>query len=456
MAFSTKNILRFIGLDKSVAYSSGARIFQAVAGAGSILFISAFLTGVEQGYFFTFYSIMGLQLFFELGITGILTQYVAHEASQLTINNQNVYEGNQTNISRLASLVRFSYKWFLYASIGLLITLIIIGFIYFYIFDKSENENIDWQMPWIILCISAAIKLFQSPFTAIFNGLGYVKEMSKIMFYQQLIQPLVMWLGLVFGLKLYVQGMGFLASVILWQIFVSRSSLGQILKNLFHTAITERVEYMKEIFPYQWRIGLSWISGYLLFQLFTPVLFATEGAVVAGQMGMTMTALSAIQSLSYSWLHTKVPTYSKLIALKNYVELDKIFNKTMWQMAGVCCTLLAIFYLAVTGLKVTGFALGSSVLGDRFLDYIPMFLMMIPVIQQQFMYSWATYLRCHKQEPFLWNSVVGGVAGMMSTVGFGYLFGVYGVSAGYAAIALALMPWGYHIYKTKKQLWHNG
>jgi len=33
------------------------------------------------------------------------------------------------------------------------------------------------------------------------------------------------------------------------------------------------VDYKNEIFPLQWRIGLSWISGYFIFQLINPLLF---------------------------------------------------------------------------------------------------------------------------------------------------------------------------------------
>ena len=43
-----------IGMDKSIAYSSGSRIVSGIAGVGSIFFISTFLTDVEQGFYFTF------------------------------------------------------------------------------------------------------------------------------------------------------------------------------------------------------------------------------------------------------------------------------------------------------------------------------------------------------------------------------------------------------------------
>lgn len=36
-----------------------------------------------------------------------------------------------------------------------------------------------------------------------------------------------------------------------------------------------RVSWKTEIWPLQWRIALSWLSGYFIFQLFTPILFIT-------------------------------------------------------------------------------------------------------------------------------------------------------------------------------------
>lgn len=63
MLNKVKDILKSIGVDWSIAYSSGARIVQGFTGAVSIIFISTFLTGVEQGFYFTFGSITAIQVF---------------------------------------------------------------------------------------------------------------------------------------------------------------------------------------------------------------------------------------------------------------------------------------------------------------------------------------------------------------------------------------------------------
>lgn len=450
-----KTILNRIGVDKSIAYSSGSRVVAGLTGVLSVFFISTFLTGVEQGFYYTFGSILALQVFFELGLTSIMTQFVAHEASHLSLNDKVEYEGPEYYKSRLASLVHFCAKWYTVLSAIAFIFLLIVGYVYFNRYGNRQGD-VDWQMPWILICIGTAIKLFQSPFNSIFMGLGRVKEMSKIGFYQQVIIPAATWIGLACGFKLYVLGIGYLLSVITWQLYVWSTGLASIVVNLWKVKVTDAVSYMKEIFPYQWRIALSWVSGYFIYQLFNPVLFATEGAVVAGQMGMTLTAVNAIQAFSMSWINTKVPLFSRLIALKDYSQLDSVFRKTLWQMTNVCLAMIAFLFFAIYILDLTQLKLGGNILSERFLSFIPLLLVAFPMYIQLFSFSWATYLRCHKKEPFLVISVVTGVCCMLSTLVFGYKFGLYGITIGYCVIQIITLPWAYYIFKTKKKEWHNG
>ena len=450
-----KKIALKIGIDKAIAYSSGARIVQAFTGVGSIFFISTFLSGVEQGFYYTFGSIIAIQVFFELGLTGIITQFVAHEAAHLQLDASYKYSGEERYKSRLASLLHFCVKWYVILSIIVLLVLLIVGFIFFSSYSNEENHA-SWEIPWIILCIATAIKLLQSPFNSFIMGIGKVKEMSKISFYQQIILPLSAWIGLVCGIKLYVVGISALLSVLIWNIYVFHSDIWKILKNLWSEPISEKVLYFKEIFPYQWRIALSWVSGYFIFQLFNPVLFATEGAKVAGQMGMTLQALNAIQAFAMSWMNTKIPTYSGLISLKEYHKLDNLFNKTLWQMSSICLGMLVIMFSAIEILRITEFKIGSTIIAERFLDNWPMIFLMIPVMANMFVFSWASYLRCHKKEPFLVQSVVMGVLCCASTLSLGQSYGVYGITIGYACLTLAIAtPWGFWIFKTKKREWHS-
>lgn len=435
-----------LGLDKSIVYSSGSRIVQALGGLFSVFFISKYLSDTEQGFYFTFASIIALQVFFELGLTNIITQYVAHEMSKLK------WEDNGFRIiedhfykSRLASLLRFCFKWYSFLSFLLFFVLNFVGYIFFSTFE-DKSLDISWEIPWALVVIGTIAKLFQSPFMSFLKGLGKVEQMSEISFWQQLIILISTCVGLMLGWGLYVMGVGYVLSVVVWFLYVFKSDLFQIFLDLKRTKITARVNYKKEIFPFQWKISLSWISGYFIFQLFNPVLFATEGAVVAGQMGLTLSVLNAIQAFSMSWINTKVPLYSSLIAQGKYEKLNLIFNKTLRQQTFVSFILLASMFLVIIVLDFTQLSIGEGPIVNRFLTGIPLILLMFTIILNNYISSWATYCRCFKKEPFLMNSIVIGLSCMSSTFTLGNYFGLWGIVIGYTFIRILSLFWSRNIY----------
>ena len=107
-----KQKLKQIGIDASIAYSSGGRIVQGLTGLGSIYFIGTFLSAQEQGYYFTFSSLLALQVFFELGLHNVITQFAAHENAHLTYDSDYNAMGPNEYASRLASILRLSTKIF--------------------------------------------------------------------------------------------------------------------------------------------------------------------------------------------------------------------------------------------------------------------------------------------------------------------------------------------------------
>ncbi len=448
-----KKIASKLGFDKAIMFTSSASIIGALGSIISVILVVKYLTGVEQGFYYTFGSIVAIQIFFELGLNGIITQYVAHEASNLKWGDSNRLIGESKYLSRLASLLHFSVKWYLWFASILVVVLTVVGFIFFNRYTIQDN-TISWELPWILLAIATSFNLILSPIMAFLQGLGKVKEVARIQLIQQIFRLSIVWGGLILGAKLYVLGLGSLVGVVVIVLIVI-GKYRKMLSYIWNTVIVEKVHYRKEIFPYQWKIAISWISGYFIFQLFNPVLFATEGAVVAGQMGMTLAALNGILSLSYAWITTKVPLFSGLIAKREFIKLDYIFNKTLKQSTLINFLALTTLLTAIFFIRFLNIEIGGNLLGDRFLNYLPMLFMMIPILLNHVTGSLATYLRCHKKEPFLVISIAGGILCSLSTVILSKYFGVIGVTLGYCITTVLLFPWGFYIFKTKKIKWHK-
>ena len=188
-----------------------------------------------------------------------------------------------------------------------------------------------------------------------------------------------------------------------------------------------------------------------IFQLFNPVLFATEGPIVAGQMGMTLAALNGVMSISMSWINTKVPVFSNLIALKDFKELDRVFAVVVRQSSLICGAALGFLLLIVFTLKYF-----ELQIGNRFLPFFPLILLCTATFVNQLISALATYLRCHKEEPFLVQSIVMGLLTAASTFILGHAFGLNGIVIGYSALVIiGSLIWSLLIFYKKRELWHT-
>lgn len=448
-----KSLINKIGLDRAIAYGSGARIIQAAAGVITVFFIAAFMSSEEQGYYYTFSSLLGIQVFFELGFTGILTQFVSHEVSHLKLDSNGIYEGDIKYRSRLSSLLHFSIKWYSIAAVLMLLTLLLAGY---YLFSGTESaSSISWFYPYLILCVATAIKLLQSPFTAILMGLNKVAEMNQIVFVQQIISPIVMWLLLICNAGLYVVGVSSVVSVLVWCIYIFRSDIKDSLFRIYRIPVQEKVDYMTEIFPYQWRMAISAFSGFFIFNFITPILFKYQGSIIAGQMGMTITVVSAIQALAMTWQNTKIPLYSGLIAKNKYKELDSTFNKATKQMLYICICFMIFAFIFLTGCDILKIGINGKMISSRFLNGWPLVFMMITYTASTLTFAWATYLRCHKKEPYMWMSLVSGLFCLMGVWITAQFFTVFIITLTYMVVRILVIPWAYHIYQKCKHGWHN-
>jgi O-antigen/teichoic acid export membrane protein len=446
--FSLKSILHKVGIDGAVGYTILTRGLQAGGGLISILFIARYLSADEQGYFYTFGSLLAIQIFFELGLSGIITQYTAHEFAHLKWEKEHELIGDIIYKSRLSSLLRFFSKWFLMISGVLFVALVIIGFHFFSKYGKGIT--VEWKGPWIILSLATVMNLFIDPVLAFFDGLGRVKDMAQVRLIQKSSNILFLFLFLLLGFKLYSSPLASLLSILINYIQVFLTKRVRLLKAIWASRNQWVISYMKEIFPFQWKIAVSWIGGYFIFQLFNPILFATEGPVVAGQMGMTMAALNGMIAISISWLTTKVPLFSGLIANNDFLKLDEAFDKMLKGLIIVSFFLLAGFNIVVWFWEARHLPYSN-----RFLPVWPTFLLSLAFFLNQFTTSWATYLRCHKKEPFLIQTIVVSILSGASILIFGKEFGLMGMVYSYSfMIGIVSTTWGYVIFITKKHKWH--
>lgn len=434
-----RKISNFLQLDAAIVYSSLSKILSGFGGFLTVYLIAKSLTSVEQGYYYTFISVLYIQVFFELGFNSIITQFVAHEKAHLEWVGPNDLIGEELHLSRLASVLQLCFKYYSYIAIGLLLILFVSGYVFFSI---NSNSGIVWKLPWLLLSISTALSFFLNPFLAFLEGLNLVKEVCIIRFIQQSVSLLVLWVGLTGGLKLYVGGCSSLFGGLAILIFVLYKYRTLFL-NIYKKVTVYFVSYRKEIYPFQWKVAIGWLSSSLVFQLFNPVLFATVGSVAAGKLGMTLSVINGVSSISMNWLYTKVPKLSELVSLRHFKDLDKLFSKIFNVLILLSCTAFTSLVLFLITFDVLNIA-------SKLLPLSLFLVMSLASVLTQITSCWAIYFRCFKKEPFLKVSLINIVVVFLVVLPCTFYYSLNGLVLSYCFTAIISLVFGWMLFNKKK------
>lgn len=73
-----------LGVDRAIRFAVPGRGWSSLAGGVTVALIARFLSPDEQGYYFTFGSLIALQIVFELGFSSVILQMTSHERTRLT------------------------------------------------------------------------------------------------------------------------------------------------------------------------------------------------------------------------------------------------------------------------------------------------------------------------------------------------------------------------------------
>lgn len=396
------NLINRLGINRTIGYIIITKVWGIFSGAITLFLLSRFLTPAEQGYYYTFSSILAFQVIFELGLGTVLTQFASHEMTHLKIVQNNELSGDLVAKSRLFSLVRLATKWYLIIISLVILTIAPIGMFFF-----TENvgyTEISWSIPWLLLVFFSSLSLFITPFIAIAEGCGFIGKIAKMRLYQSVFSGFIAWVCISSGYGLYATiapSLGIIIIGIFWLyknfLFIIIQSFDKKIKNYEKNNIS----WKHEILPMQWRIGLSWICGYFIFQLFNPVAFKYFGPEFAGKLGMSITVTNMMASLAMSWVTTKMPKFGNLIVLGNKKELNELFSKAYHQSIAILCLMILggmCVFLTLDVFKVY--------LINRLLSPEQFFILCLTVLGNHIVFCHASYVRAHKIELYLAISMI--------------------------------------------------
>ncbi len=205
--------------------------------------------------------------------------------------------------------------------------------------------------------------------------------------------------------------------------------------------MSHRIDWRKDVLPFQWRIAASWISGYFIFYAFTPLIFSHQGATEAGRFGMAMTVFNSVSAVGMSWVNAKSPAFGMHISRKERQMLNalflSVFKRSIIFAVGASVVVCAVaFVLARLDLHFM----------RRVADPAVIAILAAVCVINCVIFSVATYMRAHREEPMLPLSVASGLATALIAY-FGSMHSVLLMSIAYLVMNLTLaLPWSMRLF----------
>ncbi len=437
---------RHFGLSKEVVFSLLLKSWQACAGLLGLYLIGIYFPPEVQGFYYTFASLVALQSFVELGLSLVISNVASHEWSLLRFAKDGSIEGDKHALCRLVSLGRFVFKWY---AVAALVFFVLAGGAGYCFFTEAQTIGVDWQIPWFTHIAFSSLFLWCMPFLSLLEGCEQVAKVAKFRFWQSLASNLSFWTAIAAGANLWAAPALSSISALscIYYLIVSRRLF---FRPFFRPPVSAYIDWKTEILPMQWRLALQGVMNYFLFSLFTPVMFYYHGPVIAGQMGMSLQLVGAIQSIASIWFMAKAPRFAILIARGEFDRLDAEWRKA---------TLLAVSMMLVgVALMLGALCLMTELhldLANRVLSPHSIAMLAAGSVFSLWGSSMSVYLRAHKREVLLTSAILSALVMGLMVWQLGSRFGPLGASASFLfGFSCVSLPMVFYAWKKAQSDWH--
>lgn len=408
------------------------------ASNGILMLAVAFLTTIrlgpaEQGFFFAFLSFSALIQLADFGLSYATLQTASH------------YRGS----GRSADLARFAacaFRWNLgIASTATVIVALVGASIFSLRNNNTGGEIIRWAWPWIWLMLGVFAAQLTAPAIALREGAGQVEQVWRLRLFQEWISGASCLAALGFGLGLGSLAVMWGCRAIVAGIWLTRAE--QFAAKADTQPFSLR-QWMAEIWPFQWRIGLSTLSGYLVFRVATVIVLLEQGPILAGQYGMAIAMMNMLLSFTTAWPMSQATRYGMLIAGNRFEELRRrlpVMIIASSLLAAILAASLSIVFWFIDSLGL-GFA-------ARLTDPGTTAIVLASAVVHHIVICFAMPLRAERREPFLLASIFGGIVTATAI----WIAAHYGTARDIALtnliFAIIGIPIAYHLFQIRNRYW---
>ncbi len=429
----------FLAIDRAIGVTSATQLIRFVTGPITMLLIIKYLSPADQGFFYTFAGVAGIQVFLEAGFAVSIAQFTAKEFAGLRFTKSGFLKGKSENLSRLRSIYQKAFRYYSTMAVVLTLGIGIGGYLFF---SAKPSDGVNWQLPWIVVAICMGLQFLLTPFWAVLEGCNRVADVATYYFWMTLTGFSVSALGFVITQSLDVVIFTSVASLLTGYAYIFGKWLNLRTQVRRPFRKHQQVAWFQEIWGFQWRIVGTWTGRYFLEAGIPAIAFQLFGPIVAGQAGMSFQLSKMAGGIASSWTATKIPFWGQLVAQNKRRELD-----TSWRSAARMNLIVSFIGQASVLIALMFFAHFLPQYAHRLFSPLTFAGLSIGWFLYSFWLISMHYVRAHRLEPFVWAHWLLAVSFLfLLIVGKGN-FGPAALTYSFAIVHLPVAIWSLLVMK---------
>src|SRR5215207_5317746 len=254
---------------------------------------------LEQGPYFVFWNTQALVQLMELGVGALIVQFASHESPLVAWDPRGGLVGDVVAQARVRRLVREGQQWYSVIAVGLLALAGIGGS--FLLRSRASALQPSPLVPWLLTVVFTAAYLPLVPMLCTIEGCGGLLRVQRMRLTQVIVATAALWSVMLTNSALWAVAAFAIVwwpVACFWLIVFHRGFISQVRSTQRAPADATTEPSDVALLSVQWRTGVSWMAWWVATQALTPIVLASHGPSVAGQVGMTLAIAMAPLTLA--------------------------------------------------------------------------------------------------------------------------------------------------------------
>jgi hypothetical protein len=276
----------------------------------------------------------------------------------------------------------------------------------------------------LVYCLFTSLNIRYIPLVSIYEGFGKIELISKLRIFQSIVGNILMILILISTSSIWcVVAVPIVTLLILEYFFnyhqIYLRKLDNQLKSYDKNFVIER-----SVLKFKFKMAISWIFGFFIYNLYLPAFFNEYGTILAGQYGLTISIINTILMISLSLVAADVANLTGMVSTNNIFKFNLRVIRLL-QYSILIYVLISV--LGIFSIYCWGSSFGK--ITSRFLEIDLLILVLTNYLCILIISVYSIVLRSFRDEPTLHITIFMGFVNLLFILNLKYftireLFGI--------------------------------